>query len=266
MLSYYTNGIDNPWTLKDVEDYEAYGSQRDEIIYNSAYNSRLKLTDENVFLYSVKQGSQYKNFYIFGKTRSVFYLMFYAPQLSFLNDNELVNNQIIKSCLPKLSLLNCSAKSTNNKCEVNSCVSVVDCTCFFIEVNANIGELLFPRHKKISNVEILRKISLMNKVYERCIKERDALIKAIDRYSSAQKEKSDKLKSKMTRMVIRKGLLYGVPLLMGIPPVGVLDDLDSLFSLGDIADAAEVADVMDMVDLMDTMPIEDLLDTNDLFA
>ena len=266
MLSYYTNGIDNPWTLKDIEDYERFGSQRDKVIYNSAYNSRLKLTDENVYLYSAKHASQYKNFYIFGKTRSVFYLMFYVPQIGFLNDSELANNQIVKSCLSKLDLLNYSAKSTNGKFEVNNWLSIIDGTCFFIEVNANIGELLFPKHKKITNIEILKKISLMNKVYERCIKERDSLINAIEKYSNAQKEKSDKLKSKLTRMAIRKGLLYGVPLLIGIPPIGVIDDLDSLFSLGDISDVAEVADVLDMVDIMDTIPLGDLLDTNDFIV
>ena len=49
MLSYYTNGINDPWTLKDIEDYERNGSQRDKVIYNSFYNSRLILTDENIY-------------------------------------------------------------------------------------------------------------------------------------------------------------------------------------------------------------------------
>lgn len=267
MLSYYTNGIDSPWTLEDVENYEIYGSQRDKVIYNSAYNSRLKLSDENVFLYSVKHGSQYKNFYILGKTRSVFYLMFYVPQIDFLHDSEFVNNQIIKSCLSKLLLLNCSAKSVNGKCMVDNCVSIIDGTCFFIEVNANIGELLFPRHKKITNIEILNKVSLMNKVYERCIKERDLLSKAIEEYRTVQKGKIDELKSKMKRMVIRKGLLYGVPLLMGIPPIGVLADLDSLFSVGDISDVLDglitVSDAADLSDLFDVSDVASMTDSID---
>lgn len=270
MLSYYTNDIDNPWTSKDVENYEIYGSQRDKIIYNSAYNSRLKLTDDNVYLYSVKQGSQYKNFYILGKTRSVFYLLFFVPQCSFLNDSECVNNQFVQNCISKLPLLKGAASSINSTFEVNNCVSIVDATCFFIKVNANIGELLFPRHKKITNVEILQKISLMNKVYERCIAERDRLIRAIDKFLAAQKEKREKLKSKITRMVIRKGLFYGVPMLLGIPPLGALDDLDSLFNLGDMANVADVVDMVDVADLMDVidMPIgiDDLLNIEDSFV
>lgn len=256
MLSYYTDGINNPWTLKDVEDYERNGSQRDKVIYNSFYNSRLILTDENIYLYSSKHGSQYRNFYILGKTRSLFYIMFYVPQLDFLNDSEITSNQFIKECLSKLPLLKCALESVGaEKSDLNTAVSIFDGTCFLVEVNANIGELLFPKYNKITNAEILRKIALMNKIYVRCLRERDVLLEIPEKYKTKQKEKMDHLKSRLTKIIIKKGVKTILLSSLGIPPIDLFEDLDTLFNLTEIV---EVANTVDVVDIMTSLSLNDL--------
>lgn len=54
MIGFITNTIDNPWTGSDVYEFEENGSQRDPIQYNSYYNWRIKLTDKNMYLCSLK--------------------------------------------------------------------------------------------------------------------------------------------------------------------------------------------------------------------
>lgn len=266
MLSYYTNGINNPWTSKDIEDYERFGSQRDKIIYNSYYKSRLILTDENVFLYSSKHDSQYKNFYIWGVTRNLFYLMFYIPQLDFVHDSDIINNQIVKKCLSKLLLIKNASESVNGICHLNTDVSFSDGTFVLVKVNANIGELLFPKHKEITNIEILKKLSLMHKVYIGCIKQRDILIDALDKYRIESARIREIKKEKLQLLLFRKGVKLAMYSAMGIPPLDIFSDLDELFSLGEIAQIAEVTDFIDMADMMDTMQVDDLLDDSDVYA
>ena len=54
MIGFITSTIDKPWTNEDVLNFEKTGSQRDSVQYNSYYNWRIKLTDKNTFLCSIK--------------------------------------------------------------------------------------------------------------------------------------------------------------------------------------------------------------------
>ena len=71
MISYLTSVINDPWDYADIQKYELEGSQRDSIIYNSVYDSRITLTEENIYLCSVRtMRGEYKNFYFLYKSRS----------------------------------------------------------------------------------------------------------------------------------------------------------------------------------------------------
>lgn len=237
MLSYITKGINNPWTDYDIKKYENEGSQRDAMIYNSAYNSRIILTEKNVFLCSIKLNcDKYQNFYLFAVKRNLFYFIMYVPQLEAYRDNEINSNKVIQANLSRLPLTQKCISSYNGSCDIDANISISDGTCFFIRVDANVEEFLFPKRGKISNPEILMKYSLMNNLYTRVFTENEVLITTLGKYDEKVK---DDAKKRLIRMVVRKGIIYGIPALLGVPSLGALFDLDSLFGLGDGADLAE---------------------------
>lgn len=252
MLSYTTKNINNPWTDSDIRKYEAEGSQRDTVLYNAVYNSRMILTEKNIFLCSIKQGpDKYQNFYLVAVKRNLFYFIMYVPQMDVYRDSEVRSNKVVQTCLPKLALTQKCISSYDGSCDIDSNVSVTDGTSFFIKVDANIEDFLFPKRKKILNPEILKKYALMNSLYKRIFKENEVLMKALDKYDEKVKEKARK---RLFKMVIRKGIVYGVPALLGVPSLGALFDLDSLFGLEDIVDLADIAS---------NIPIEDLIEISD---
>lgn len=252
MLSYTTNDIFNPWTDNDIRKYEAEGSQRDSIIYNAVYNSRIILTEENVFLCSIKQGNnKYQNFYLLAVKRNLFFFIMYIPQMDAYRDDEIKRNKVVQTCLSKLALTSKSISSYDGSCDIDANVSISDGSCFFIKVDANVEEFLFPRRGRITNPEILKKYSLMNNLYKRAFKENEVLMNALEKYDERVREK---MKKRLVKMIIRKGIIYGVPALFGAPGLGALFDLDSLFGLGDVADLADMAS---------NIPIDDLVDIPD---
>lgn len=253
MIPFMTKGINDPWTDADIRRYEAEGSQRDTVIYNSYYNSRLILTEENIFLCSMKlKNGMYKNFYLVAVTRNLFYFIAFIPEATCLE--ELKDNEFMKKMFTKLTLHKAFADSTSREIDVNSYTKISDCCTIMIKVDANIGEFLFPKYKQINNPEIRNKFSVINNLHSRFLKERDALIKSINDYHAKIDERTEKIKSKLTHIVIRKGLLFGVPALLGIPPIF---DLDGLLGLNDLSDLADLGDIsssiLDMVDISDDL-------------
>lgn len=253
MLSYTTKTINNPWTDYDIRRYEDEGSQRDTVIYNSTYNSRMMLTEENVFLCSIKQRhDKYQNFYLFAVRRNLFYFIMYVPQLEAYRNVEVRGDKVIQKILPKLPLTQKCISSYDGCCDADQNVSISDGTCFFIRVDANIEEFLFPYRGRISNPEILKKYNLMNKLYNSVFKETKALMNALEKYDKMVREK---VKKKLTRFVVRKGILHGIPALLGVPNIGALLDMDSLLGLGDATDLADMAS---------NIPVEDLISNDQL--
>lgn len=249
MLSYTTKGINNPWTDYDIKHYESEGSQRDKVIYNSVYNSRMILTEENVFLCSIKQGcNKFQNFYLFAVRRNLFYYIMYVPQIDAYRDNEIKSNKFMQSCLDKLALTQKCISSFDGSYSLDSNISISDGTCFFIKVEANIEEFLFPRNRRITNPEILKKYALMNNVYKRIFKENELLLNALGKYDTKVKEK---LKKRLVKMLVMKGTFHCVDFLSGIP-LSVLFDLDSLFGFGDIVSLSDMASNISIDELIDS--------------
>lgn len=253
MIPFLTKDINEPWTDVDIRRYEAEGSQRDTVIYNSYYNSRIILTEENIFLCSMKlKNGMYKNFYLIAVTRNLFYFIAFIPEAMCLE--ELRDNEFMKKTFTKLTLHKAFADSTSRMVDVNDYTKISDCCTIMIKVEANIGEFLFPKYKQITNHEIRQKFTVVNNLHSRFLKERDALIKALDAYNAKIDERQAKVKSKLTKIAIRKGLLYGVPALLGIPPVFDLDGLLGLSDLSDLADLGDISSsILDMVDIADDL-------------
>lgn len=253
MIPFMTKGINDPWTDADIRRYEAEGSQRDTVVYNSYYNSRLILTEENIFLCSMKlKNGMYKNFYLVAVTRNLFYFIAFIPEATCLE--ELRDNEFMKKMFTKLTLHKAFADSTSREVDVNNYTKISDCCTIMIKVDANIGEFLFPKYKQINNPEIRKKFTVVNNLHSRFLKERDALIKSVDAYNAKIDESKAKVKSKLTKIAIRKGLLYGVPALLGIPPVFDLDGLLGLSDLSDLADLGDISSsILDMVDISDDL-------------
>lgn len=263
MLSYTTNSIYSPWSYEDIRKYEAEGSQRDEVIYNAAHNARITLTDKNIFLCSIKQkGGKYQNFYLFAIKRNLFYYIMYAPQMEVYRDNDTQKNKTVVACLSRLGLTQKCVSSFDGDCQINDDVSVVDGTSFFIKVNANVEDFLFPKRGRITNQEVLQKYVLMNSLYKRLFKENEALMDALDKHHELVKEKA---KKRFVNFVIRKGVIYGIPALFGVPHLGALFDLDSLFGLGDLADLASGISAEELINIPDSLLSSDMDDDDDIY-
>lgn len=103
MLSFITENVWKPWTYSDVREYEQNGSQRDKIHYNSVYNSRIILSEKNVFQCSIRVNSEkYKNFYLIAITRKMFYFSIYIPQLDIIKNIVMMN--LLKNVFQRLVL------------------------------------------------------------------------------------------------------------------------------------------------------------------
>lgn len=261
MLGFLTKDVMCPWTVADIDLYEKEGSQRDNVIYNRHLNARIHLTDKNLYLCSVKQKSgKYINFYILGATRSVFYFLMYVPELETYrgvkNDDDFIK------WFNQLPLSKISVSSFDTGRDYSEGIRVIDGSSFMIRVDAGVGEFLFPRTGKILNSEIDAKYKEMISIYKQAVAEHTAIVKAVERYNAKitaynQKveENREKTKKKLVKIAVRKGIRYGVPALLGIPPIGLLGDLDTLFDLGDAFDVAELASGIDIFDVLDLSDI-----------
>jgi hypothetical protein len=253
MIPFITKRINSPWTDADIRRYQEEGSQRDKIVYNGYYNSRLILTEENIFLCSMKLvNGMFKNFYLVAVTRNLFYFIAFIPEAICLQ--ELRDNEFIRKMFTRLSLHKAFADSITGDVQLNNCATIADCCAIMVRVNANIGEFLFPKRQKIDNMEIRNKFTIINNLHSRFLKERDVLIKAIKAYEEKTNERNEQLKRKVTKIVIRKVAICTVTTILGIPPV---PDLDILLGLDDLSTLADVGDIsssiLDMVDVSDNL-------------
>lgn len=256
MITFITSTIDNPWSDTEIRNYERYGSQRDTVQYNSFYNWRIKLTEKNVFLCSIKQEyNRYQNFYLLAVKRNLFYFIMYVPQMDIYRNEQIKTHELTKQMIPKLGLSQQCVSSYDRSCDINDSLSISDGSTFLIKVNANVEAFLFPREKRIVNSEILKKYALMGNTYNRAMKEfsafENAWNKYIDKLKQREEEQKEKMKKVFTRMVIRKGIIHGVPALFGLPGLGALLDLDSLFGIDDLASMADMASTFSAVDILD---------------
>lgn len=262
MISFISNSIDKPWTDEDVHYYENKGSQRDIIQYNSYYNWRVKLTDKNTFLCSIKTNNNgYKNIYLFAVTRSLFYFVIFVPQLEILK--ALRVNRHIKHFISLLSLTNKCLESENNEIGIRQDVLFLDGSCLLVKVNAPIDSFLFPRNKNISNVEIKKKYALLNNLYFQIEKEYESLCEIIGKYNSEIERILYEQKEKLKRILVRKVVRTGISIALAGITGGLSIGLDALFDLGDVAEIHDVIDHADissmMVDAVDAIDVSNIL-------
>ena len=249
MIGFITNTIDNPWTGSDVYEFEENGSQRDPIQYNSYYNWRIKLTDKNMYLCSLKTNNgDYKNIYLFAVRRNLFYFAIFIPQLEILK--QFKGNQQIARALQSLPLTQQCLNSENKEINLGQEVLSLDGSCLLVKVNAPIDVFLYPRDKQISNPEIKQKYAFLNNLYFQIEKEYDGLLKIIDEYDAKAKRKIEDIKNRLQRILVRKGVRMGVSLALAGITGGLSVGLDTLFGLDDVADINDLLDIADISDVM----------------
>lgn len=263
MIGFITNTIDNPWTGSDVYEFEKNGSQRDPIQYNSYYNWRIKLTDKNMYLCSLKTNNgDYKNIYLFAVRRNLFYFAIFIPQLEILK--QFKGNQQIARALQSLPLTQQCLNSENKEINLGQEVLSLDGSCLLVKVNAPIDVFLYPRDKQISNPEIKQKYAFLNNLYFQIEKEYDGLLKIIGEYDAKAKLKIEDIKNRLQRILVRKGVRMGVSLALAGITGGLSVGLDTLFGLDDVADINDLLDIADisdvMGDAMDAVDVADILD------
>lgn len=264
MISFYTPNIYDPWTNEDLIRYDKVGSQRDEIIYNSFHNAKLRLLEKNLFICSFKmKGDGYKNIYVIPITASTFVFLVYFPQIDYAL--QLRSYDGFPQLLDKLPLLGSVTKELSLKSEYN----INDELSFSkggleVVVHASVGQFLFPKYKKIENEEILKKYGIINGLYAQISKEYEVLGNAIQKIHDSQKKKEAMLKHLLAKQVIKTGIkigLYATGIGAGL---AALMDIDDIWTAGehvaDISNITDLSDLADVSDVVDIMGVTDLAD------
>ena len=275
MIGFITSSIDNPWTDSDIRNFERYGSQRDTIQYNSYYNWRIKLTEKNMYLCSLKTNEQdYKNTYLFAVTRRLFYFVIFIPQLEVIK--QWSSNSQVKKILSNLPLTSKCLASSNRELKLDDEILFLDGNCVLVRVNAPVDAFLFPRSKAITNNIIKKQYALLNNLYFQFEREFEGLEKMIGEYNKKIGEYNEKLerrieeqKEKLKRFLVRKGVRIGISAVLAGVTGGLSLGVDALFGLDDIADMQDVIDMVDAADIagdafdaFDAFDAYDILDTD----
>lgn len=207
MISFITSAVPDPWSNNDIQNFELYGSQRDDIIYNSVYNSKIRyFKDVTIDLYLVSakiDSSLYKNFYIFPLTRSKFFFFICISELEIYKD--IKDNSIVKNVVNKLPLFKKITNSFSSNGGTDVCKEVKFLgSCIMIEVNASVGEFLFPKYKYITNNEIKKKYAILNSLYIEVLKEWSYLVQSTEKYQELQiKQRKEAIKSILIKTGVR---------------------------------------------------------------
>lgn len=254
MLSFITEKVYQPWNSADILKYEQEGSQRDSVLYNRYYDSRIMLSEKNLYQCSIRVShTKYKNFYLMAVRRNLFYLIMYVPQMDIIKD--LQSNEIIKKCIDKLPTIRKFINNSQYKANLEDEIQFCDNNCAIIKVNASIGEFLFPKVGYITNDEIKNKYALLNSIYSKCVNEFESLCNMVESCSKQLNEQIAKREQKVKDMLIRKGIRIGVS--VGIAALtGLYIDLDTVFGFEDIADAADIIDMADVADFYEFADVD----------
>lgn len=269
MISFYTPNIYDPWTNSDLVNYDRTGSQRDEIIYNSFHNAKIRLFEKNLFISSFKTKSgDYKNIYVAPVTASTFLFLAYFPQIDYATQLRTCNG--VSRLLDKLPLLGTISQklSRSKEYKINNDLTITKEGVILI-VHASVGHFLFPKHKKIEDSEILEKYGIVNGLYAQISKEYDALGSAIKKYNSIIDEREAKYKYLLAKQVIKTGIklgLYASGIGAGVAAFMDIDDIwtagETISNISDLADFADITDVTDLADGLESA--SDLSDYSDL--
>ncbi|MBR6018124.1 MAG: hypothetical protein IK073_05840 [Paludibacteraceae bacterium] len=260
MISFISSAINNPWSDKDMVYSDP--TWNDKVIYNPRYNSRITLTDKNVYLCTFKTNAQeYKNVYLFAVTRRLFYFLIFDPYLEVMKD--LKSNEQISRFISHLPLSSKCLVSNNSEKEIYSDIQCLDGSCLMVKVNAPIENFLFPRNQEITNEEIKSKYAILNNLYFQIEKEYNGLGELIDKYNTALHRKLQQQEDRLKRFLIRKGVRTGISWALAGFTCGLSVGLDALFDLSDVADIGDMLDMADMADAVgSSVDAMDVLDVD----
>lgn len=249
MLGFITENVYKPWSSSDIKKYETEGSQRDEVIYNSFYDARIMLSEENLFQCSMRvKANLYKNYYLMAVRRNMFYFIIYVPQLDIVKN--LLSYEFVSKCVKHLPTINKFINHTDSSLDINKVVSFCDRNCVVMRVDAPIGEFLFPKRGYITNDEIVKKYSAINAIYSRANSEFECLANAASKYSDNINAQIQKQEEQFKKKLLRKGIRVGISAVLACT-TGIYVDLDTIFGFEDVADAADILDLADSADLVD---------------
>lgn len=272
MISFISSTINDPWSSEDMVYSEP--TWNDKVIFNPRYNSRISLTDKNVYLCTFKTNAQeYKNVYLFAVTRRLFYFLIFDPYLEVMK--KLKSNEQINRFISYLPLSSKCLASDNSEKEIYNDIQCLDGSCLMVKVNAPIENILFPRNHEITNEEIKLKYTILNNLYFQIEKEYNGLEELINRYDTALHRRLQQQEDRLKRFLIRKGVRTGISWALAGFTCGLSVGLDALFDLSDVADVSDMLDVNYMadavgssVDAMDVLDAEiidfDLTDIDDV--
>lgn len=260
MISFITSTINDPWSDKDMVYSDP--TWNDKVIYNPRYNSRITLTDKNVYLCTFKTNAQeYKNIYLFAVTRRLFYFFIFVPQLEIIKK---LNNDVQISKYVSFLPLSYKCLATNDtEREIYNDIQCLDGSCIIVKVNAPIENFLFPRNHELTDEEIKSKYAIINNLYFQAEKEFNGLIEIIDKYNNALCQKLQQQEDKLKRILIRKGVRTGISIALAGVTCGLSVGLDALFDLSDVADIGDMLDMADMADAVgSSVDAMDVLDAD----
>lgn len=207
MINFITNRVPDPWTYEDLLNYDNVGSQRDEIIYNSYHNAKIRLCkddDLDYYLCSFKlKSGLYKNFFVVPVKRNQFFLVSCVPQIAGLKEAK--KDSILAKAIQQLPLFNYISQNIEIEENVflSSDISLLD-NCLIIKVNASIGQFLFPRHKVIDDEEIKQKIMAMGRIYYEAEKEWEFMGCYMDKLSEEYNKKYEERKKELLKIIGRR--------------------------------------------------------------
>lgn len=232
----------------------------DKVIYNPRYNSRISLTDKNVYLCSFKTNAkEYKNVYLFAVTRRLFYFLIFDPYLEVMKGMK--SNEQIRRFISHLPLSSKCLASDNSEKEIYNDIQCLDGSCLMVKVNAPIENFLFPRNHEITNEEIKSKYAILNNLYFQIEKEYNGLRELIDRYNTALHRKIQQQEDRLKRFLIRKGVRTGISWALAGFTCGLSVGLDAMFDLSDVADIGDILDMADMADAVgSSVDVIDVID------
>lgn len=240
MLSFITENVWKPWTYSDVREYEKHGSQRDKIHYNSLYNSRIILSEKNVFQCSIRVNSEkYKNFYLIAIARKMFYFSIYIPQLDIIKKHS--NDEFIKKCISKTRFINNFIYKSTTSPSLDDDIVYVGGNTLMVKVKAQIEDFLFPKRGEISNELIIQQYKELNNIYANVVGEFEKICSLIETYNNKLNQQIEKEQEAIKRMLIRKGVRIAAS--VGVAALtGIYVDFDTILGFEDLADVADVID------------------------
>ena len=277
LTSFITNNVEEPFNQTNMLKSYSYG---DRDVYNPKINARFHIEDDkweglNIYTCNVRlEKNVYRNFMLAPITRNRFYFLAYFPRISAVYN--LKNNEIISRIIPKLptlsKIIDNYGKDGGYKFR-NDCVFLED--TLYVEVNANIRELVFAKNNNITSTEIHNAYKRMCNLFEIIEFEINELINAHERVckdlnakiaiaskkiEQARVDREKKIKEKADIFLRRKVARMAISAALAGITGGASLLLDAIDSFSDIADIADLTDTADLIEMFDMSEISDIAD------